>query len=64
MSSARSSNPHDDIEEVLIDEAAIQARVRELGAEIASAYGIELGLSAAMRGIGHSEPLTGLTAGP
>ena len=39
MSSARSSNPHDDIEEVLIDEAAIQARVRELGAEIASAYG-------------------------
>lgn len=38
MSSARSNNPHDDIEEVLIDEAAIQARVRELGAEIASAY--------------------------
>jgi hypoxanthine phosphoribosyltransferase len=38
MSSARSNNPHDDIEEVLIDEAAIQARVRELGAEIASTY--------------------------
>jgi len=38
MSSARSNNPHDDIEEVLIDEAAIQARVRELGAEIALAY--------------------------
>lgn len=39
MSSVRSNNPHDDIEEVLIDEASIQARVRELGAEIASAYG-------------------------
>ena len=38
MSSARSNNPHDDIEEVLIDETAIQARVRELGAEIAAAY--------------------------
>ena len=39
MSTTRSSNPHDDIDEVLIDEAAIQARVKELGAEIASAYG-------------------------
>lgn len=39
MSSVRSNNPHGDIEEVLIDEASIQARVRELGAEIASAYG-------------------------
>lgn len=39
MSSVRSNNPHDDIEEVLIDETSIQARVRELGAEIASAYG-------------------------
>jgi len=39
MSSVRSNNPHDDIEEVLIDEASIQARVRKLGAEIASAYG-------------------------
>jgi len=41
MSSIRSNNPHDDIEEVLIDDAAIQARVRDLGAEIASAYGGE-----------------------
>lgn len=39
MSGRRSDNPHDDIEEVLLDESAIQARVRELGAEIASAYG-------------------------
>jgi hypoxanthine phosphoribosyltransferase len=39
MSKARSNNPHDDIDEILIDEAAIQARVKELGAEIASAYG-------------------------
>jgi hypoxanthine phosphoribosyltransferase len=39
MSTTRSSNPHDDIDEVLIDEAAIQARVKELGVEIASAYG-------------------------
>lgn len=39
MSSVRSNNPHDDIEEVLIDETSIQARVRELGAEIASVYG-------------------------
>lgn len=39
MSTTRSNNPHDDIDEVLIDEAAIQARVKELGAEIASAYG-------------------------
>jgi len=41
MSSIRSNNPHNDIEEVLIDDAAIQARVRDLGAEIASAYGGE-----------------------
>jgi len=39
MSTTRSSNPHDDIDEVLIDEAAIHARVKKLGAEIASAYG-------------------------
>ena len=29
---AASQNPHDDIESVLITEAAIDARVRELGA--------------------------------
>ena len=33
-----SQNPHDDIESVLITEAAIDARVRELGAEIGAAY--------------------------
>lgn len=33
-----SINPHDDIDEVLIDEAAIQRRVQELGAEISSKY--------------------------
>ena len=35
---AASQNPHDDIESVLITEAAIDARVRELGAEIGAAY--------------------------
>ena len=29
-----SANPHDDIAEILIDEAAIKTRVEELGAEI------------------------------
>ncbi len=38
MSNAGSANPHDDIAEVLIDEAAIQARVKELGAAIATTY--------------------------
>jgi hypoxanthine phosphoribosyltransferase len=33
-----SANPHDDIAEILIDEAAIKARVEELGAEIGVAY--------------------------
>ena len=33
-----SKNPHDDISEVLLDEAKIAARVKELGAEIAAAY--------------------------
>jgi len=33
-----SANPHDDIAEILIDEAAIKARVEELGAEIGAAY--------------------------
>ena len=35
---AASQNPHDDIESVLITEAAIDARVRELGAAIGAAY--------------------------
>ena len=33
-----SANPHDDIAEILIDEAAIKTRVEELGAEIGAAY--------------------------
>ena len=33
-----SKNPHDDISEVLIDEAKIAARVKVLGAEITAAY--------------------------
>ena len=33
-----SKNPHDDISEVLIDEAKIAARVKALGAEITAAY--------------------------
>lgn len=33
-----SANPHDDISEILIDEAKIAARVKELGAEITAAY--------------------------
>jgi hypoxanthine phosphoribosyltransferase len=38
MSNTGSANPHDDIAEILIDEAAIKARVEELGAEIGAAY--------------------------
>jgi len=38
MSTAGSDNPHEDIAEILIDEAAIRARVAELGAEIGAAY--------------------------
>lgn len=38
MNVEASINPHDDIDEVLIDEAAIQRRVQELGAEISSKY--------------------------
>jgi len=33
-----SKNPHDDISEVLLDEAKIAARVKALGAEITAAY--------------------------
>ena len=38
MSNTGSANPHDDIAEILIDEAAIKTRVEELGAEIGAAY--------------------------
>ena len=38
MSNTGSANPHDDIAEILIDEAAIRTRVEELGAEIGAAY--------------------------
>jgi hypoxanthine phosphoribosyltransferase len=38
MSTTGSANPHDDIAEILIDEAAIKTRVEELGAEIGAAY--------------------------
>ena len=38
MSVGGSRVPHDDIAEVLIDEASIRARVEELGAEIGAAY--------------------------
>ena len=38
MGPTGSVNPHDDIAEILIDEAAIKARVEELGAEIGAAY--------------------------
>jgi hypoxanthine phosphoribosyltransferase len=38
MSTTGSENPHDDIAEILIDEAAIKTRVEELGAEIGAAY--------------------------
>lgn len=36
--STGSANPHDDIAEILIDEAAIKTRVEELGVEIGAAY--------------------------
>ncbi|MEI6270784.1 MAG: hypoxanthine phosphoribosyltransferase [Chloroflexota bacterium] len=38
MSTIGSENPHEDIAEILINEAAIRARVAELGAEIGAAY--------------------------
>ena len=38
MSVGGSRVPHDDIAEILIDEASIRARVEELGAEIGAAY--------------------------
>ena len=38
MSTTGSANPHDDIAEILIDEATIKTRVEELGAEIGAAY--------------------------
>ena len=38
MSTTGSENPHEDIAEILIDEAAIRTRVAELGAEIGAAY--------------------------
>ena len=39
MSTVRADTPASDIAEILIDEAAIGAKVRELGARIASDYG-------------------------
>lgn len=38
MSVGGSRVPHDDIAEILVDEASIRARVEELGAEIGAAY--------------------------